>query len=576
MITCKHCGRRDVYSGGVCPACHMEYRLDLAEQEALLDALGSARARREYDTVEEGYHILADQNHLVGIREYAALLEKRGAYDEAMRYAIRAAADDAICSYRYARLAKRIGERAHEFWLRYAAVFGCKDAFFDVAGYYADRGKDEIANYYYTLAALGDDVDAIVTMARRYYDGIGTERSEPYAKWMMDKLTLPPIGALRLAYRLRGVRADEPPAPICEFYDALLSTLCQEAQKYGYRRALFRLLEVASDRGDLYADLKLAAMLLSGDGCARDVGRGLTILHTAAERGSVAAYMKLGDLYLTGAETARDPQAAIGAYERAADLGCGAANEKLGDIYCRGELVAKNVAYAISLYEEGARRADDACARKLRELKDRREAYYEDGMRMWNDAPEQAFRSFTLAAEMGYAQAKVRLGDCYLFGVGTRANRRMAFLWFENAVSSGATEAYHPLGLCYARGIGTRFDYRRAIEMLGRATAVGNHEAAVEAERLNRARYLKLRRNVYSTTMRLLHQKKFVTALKMAHIAMEMGDAKAIYTLGALYEFGIGTKTDTMRARTLYTEAEQAGFSDPRARYKAAILRVIR
>ena len=46
--------------------------------------------------------------------------------------------------------------------------------------------------------------------ARIYFDGIGTPKAPEYAKWYMDKLRIPPIYAIKLAYNLRNVTSKEP------------------------------------------------------------------------------------------------------------------------------------------------------------------------------------------------------------------------------------------------------------------------------------------------------------------------------------------------------------------------------
>ena len=126
--------------------------------------------------------------------------------DAAMEYYYMAAEkNDATSAYRYSRLAERTSDKAASFWLLYSAALGCVEAYPALADKLARDGDDELANYYYALSAAYDDTDSIVTLAKRYYNGVGTEQNLPYAKWYMDKLTLPPIHAAAIPEAWRHI-----------------------------------------------------------------------------------------------------------------------------------------------------------------------------------------------------------------------------------------------------------------------------------------------------------------------------------------------------------------------------------
>ena len=83
-------------------------------------------------------------------------------------------------------------------------------------------------------------------------------------------------------------------------------------------------------------------------------------------------------------------------------------------------------------------------------------------------------------------------------------------------------------------------------------------------------------RSLFSSAMRLLYQRKFDPALKMLHACRLAENARGIYTLGCLYEFGIGTATDRELAFSLYEVAYSMKFRDPRQSYKQKILKMVR
>jgi len=57
--------------------------------------------------------------------------------------------------------------------------------------------------------------------------------------------------------------------------------------------------------------------------------------------------------------------------------------------------------------------------------------------------------------------------------------------------------------------------------------------------------------------------------------ASELGYAKATYTLGCFYEFGIGVKMDRDLAYETYRVAASQGYHDMRAAYKSVLLKMI-
>jgi TPR repeat protein len=263
-------------------------------------------------------------------------------------------------------------------------------------------------------------------------------------------------------------------------------------------------------------------------------------------------------------------------YETAGEFGDGRGYERLADMYrAPTDGTPPQIDRAISLYERAAAIGSADAARKLHALKTQRESYYLRAMTERAASPKDAYRHFVAAADMGYALAAVRIGDCYLGGIGVTADPRRAYLWYARAAKDGVNEAFYPLALCYARGVGTPFNYREALTWLRRAHAIGCAPALEEATRLLGARKKKKERALHACVCELLYQGKGEAALPMAELSASFGDGKAIYTLAAMAEFGIGMPADGARARELYEKAAARGFIDERATYKRILLRQI-
>ena len=581
MITCKKCGSEYEYRGSPCPTCGSEHTLTPRETRELLDEAYTAVKRRELTVATESFHLLADIGVTEAEREWAAMLE-RGALiprdlDGAMKYFYRAAVkNDPYSAYRYSRLAARTSDKSSRFWLSYAAILGAKEAFPSVAEQYSDLGDEETASYYYALAAECDETDAIVTMAKRYYSGTGVPRSEEHAKWYMDRLTLPPFHALKLAYKLRGVKGKEPQRPAFSNRDAIMRALARDARRYGLHTAEFCITKMRAESADADALFVLGTLLYEGVGCEKNVSEAIACLDRAVIAGSPEAAKYLGDAFVKGIEVERDIDKAISYYKRATSLGQTDAYEAMGDIFYEGELVERDVAYAIELYERGAREGEANSRRKAAELSEKRESYFRIGRERDALDPETSFKCFAISATMGYLPAYRELAARLEIGKGAAKDRRSAFYWYEAAVKGGDLDALYDLGRCYAHGIGTAFSFDSAVDLLAKAKRYGSRPAEAELKRLYENKKRAMSRSLFSAGMRLLYQKKFSEAKELFEACSALDDPKAIYTLGCLCEFGLGTATDRDRAFELYDRAFDLKFRDPRQEYKLKILRMIR
>jgi TPR repeat protein len=579
MITCKFCKHTQKYEKNVCKSCGEKFTLTDAEITERLLLLKELLSKKKYAEAVECHHILADCGNTVSEREYAKILEKGELVPRdlsaAMEYYLSAAKkNDALSAYRYSRLISKSSDSAGRFWLVYSAILGSEEAYFPSAELMSDFSREAEANYFYTLSARCGVTDAIVTLAKRYYEGVGRESCPEYAKWYLDKLKIPPLGAIKLAFKLRAVTPREPIEADVITYTKILRALLLDAEKLKFDTALFHLSGLLSERGDNDALAVRGIMITLGRGVRADVETGIKILIRAAESGSVRANLFLGDTLSQNLILPRDMKSALRYYEEAGDLGSATAYETLGDIYCMGELVERDVAGGIEYYDLSAGCGSESAREKSKKLKKERERLFDEALLSHEE--EYRFKLFNISASMGYIPAIFHTAECLADGIGTKINRRLAFKKFKEAATLGYNDALFPLGRCYELGIGTRLNYKRARDIFLKAEALGDKRAHNELLSMMERKLRRTAKSIYSTAMRLFYSKKFKLAKGYLDIAVELGHPKAIYTLGCLYEFGMGVDCDKTRAYELYEEAYSLKFRDPRATYKLIVLKMLR
>ena len=534
--------------------------------------LDTALKKKSYSEALECYRILAETGYTPAEVEYAKILEKgqlcQKNLDLAMEYFYRAAIkDDAYAAYKYSRLATRENDASARFWLIYSAILGCQEAYPAVAEEFSSLGYEDDAHYYFSLAAACDDIDSIVAMAKRYCNGTGCEKSEEYAKWYMDKLRIPPIYAIKLAYKLRGIKAKEPPVPTLKNYDGLLRRMIIQAKKCNFDTARFRLTEILAKRGDLDAVASTGEALIKGDGCKQNFADGLKLLTKAAAQKNTAASMSLGNLYFDGKYTDKNINLAISHYKDAE------AYEIIGDIFYTGCDIERNIAKAVDFYDLAAKEGSQSAKEKSDAIKCEREALY---CKADSQSAEEKFRLYALSSDMGYTPAILKLADAFKKGIGTKKNRKRAFLLYKRAEELGERDALLPLSYCYSSGFGTKLDYGKAKTVLTKAERIGISGARDEIIKLMERKMAKISHRIYSLSIRLIHKKKFTEAKRYLDIAKDLTHPKAIYTLGCLYEFGIGTVCNKDMAFSLYEMAYALSFRDPRSSYKLKILKMVK
>lgn len=580
MIKCMACGNFAEPPARACPVCRAHFTPTELEIRLEEENIRAAIKSRDYERAVQGYRHLATRGVVSAAVEYARILEEGELLprdlDLAVKYFSFAARErDPYGAYRYSRLLSRESDAAAVFFLEYAAYLGCKDSYPAVAQHYSSVGEEELASYYYALSAELDDTASIVTMARRYYDGVGVAPSAECARWYLDKLPMPPFHAVKLAYKLLRVKPREPVLTLPASHGAILPRLAAEALRLGFDHAYCHLVELISE-SDVNMLYTLGRLYAEGVGCEASARRAISALERAAAHGVSMAYKYLGDLYLEGQLVDRDIMRALECYRSAADLGMGCAYEIMGDILYDGRLLRCDIRAAIELYELAAAEGESSAEKKADRLKREREGLFAKGTEMLSGKAEEGFRLIAISVGMGYIHAYKALAECYLFGKGTGRDRRRAHHWYSVAYEEGAPGAAFELALCYSQGIGVPFDFKRAIELLKEASAAGDMRAESEIKRLLENKRRHMADKLFSAAMRLIYQKKTEPARRMLEYLQKLGYAKGIYTLGCMHEFGLGAQTNREYAFSLYEIAYSLKFRDPRQSYKLRVLKMLR
>ncbi|MBQ9070491.1 MAG: SEL1-like repeat protein [Clostridia bacterium] len=595
MIKCKNCGYEFDYNDKPCAVCGAVSVIDKDDVERTARELARATDEKNTAKIHACRHLLADSGDVESMREYAKLIEKGDFQlrdiDTAMDYYFKAAEKyDAYSAYRFSRLVSRSSEDSARFFLRFAAVLGSIDSYPEAAELFSSEGKEEIASYYISLAAACDDTISIVNMAKRWFMGVGVEQNNAHAKWYLDKLSIPPISAIKLAHKLRSVTAEDPPRLTFPEYNKYIRLLADNAKRLNFYSAYFYLESILAKSGDTNAETALAILLAEGKGCEKDVVGAKSLFELSIAKKNPAAALYLAEEYLSGDNFEKDTRLAIEYFEKAAALGYSAAYEKIGDIYRTGDGgIPKNIEKAIDLYELAAAGGSLSAKEKADELLSARESFYLDAHKTINlkervtkDEAFSAYRSAAIATAMGDSRAAVLLAKCYAYGFGTEKDRQSAFFWYKHSAEQGNREAYLYLGFCYSRGFGTEFSYKNAVKYLKAASSFGIRGAKEELELLYKRKMNKMVRSLYANSMELIYMKKFREAARLLSSIESLAYPKALYTLGCLYEFGRGVpKSDRAVAEDYYERAFRGNvtygsFKDPNSKYKLTVLRMVR
>lgn len=197
----------------------------------------------------------------------------------------------------------------------------------------------------------------------------------------------------------------------------------------------------AAEQGDSTACWTLGVCYFRDDGVPAsgdNKNEAVRWFRMAAEQGHAKAQSWLADCYYHGDGVLKDTHQALVWYERAADLGDPDGQFGLAVCYLTGDGVRKSPFEAIKLLRDAASQNHLGAEYYLGEC------YYAGFNGITIDHAE-AFSWFNKAAMHGAPDAQCRLGDCFLYGIGTGKSESKAIIWYKAAAKGGSPEAEEKL-----------------------------------------------------------------------------------------------------------------------------------
>lgn len=279
--------------------------------------------------------------------------------------------------------------------------------------------------------------------------------------------------------------------------------------------------------------------------------KGLALLQRAADGGDANAMMLLGDALARQQWASVDPSEILATYQRAADLGRVDAWLRIGDFWSEGTIVPVDLGKGYAAYEKAASAGSTSARLRLAEMLARGHGVAAD--------PAMGLQMVRDEAEGGNATALLLLAELLLSGDVGAPDSAGAIAALEQAAETGRPEALLRLGEIYGDGIAVPPNSARAYDYLAEAVAMGH----------GFARYL-LARGL--TEGRFNRPGAQAEGLAMLEEALAAGTEEAVIGIANAHLYGYGLQQDPDAAIALL-ESEAAAGNLAAARRLLALFR---
>ncbi|XP_046480220.1 protein sel-1 homolog 1 [Neodiprion pinetum] len=390
-----------------------------------------------------------------------------------------------------------------------------------LGGLNASQGK---ALLHYTVAALGGDTRAQMSLGYRYWAGVTTAAScekaldfyRKVANKVAEEVSLsggPVIQRVRLLdeYENPGYTSSILDQDLIEYYQLL------------------------AEKGDIQAQVGLGQLHYQGGrGVPLDHQKALHYFQHAADAGNSLAMAFLGKIYLEGSDIVKqDNDTAYKYFKKAAELGNPVGQSGLGLMYLYGRGVERDTT--------------------------------------------KALKYFSQAADQGWVDGQLQLGNMYFSGTGVRRDYKLANKYFNLASQSGHVLALYNLAQMHATGTGMMRSCPTAVELLKNVAERGKwsdqlmmahneyregrvDEAFVTYAVLAEMGYEVAQSNAgfildRAETTILSEEEGLVRALSLWARAAAQGYSPAQVKLGDAHYYGKGTRVDYEVAASHYRSA---------------------
>jgi len=308
-----------------------------------------------------------------------------------------------------------------------------------------------------------------------------------------------------------------------------------DTDKMGQAKAIYTGL---ADKGDQYAQLKLAYMLEKGIGATPDMLGAQRWYTAAADQGNPQAQFLLAQFYQVGALGEPDYSLAKELYGKAAGQ-LTQASVALGFLY---ETVDDNYAEALKNYQQASIKGDANGDYNLALM-----YFYGKGVPV--DFQKAKFL-FTEAANKGDAEAMAQLGGINFTGLGQTRDVQQGLVWFKKAADLGNADALYELGLLSETGTINRVDFAAALKFYHSAADKGNERAMLALARM------------YHYGLGV--EKDLRTSADFYQILADRQNAYAQYVLGTFYLQGTAGEQSLDKGKQLLQQASENGSMEAR------------
>ena len=315
-------------------------------------------------------------------------------------------------------------------------------------------------------------------------------------------------------------------------------------------------------------------------------GCNIVYLKKRATLGDSNSQFKLGECYLDGDRVEKNYEEAIKWFNKAASSNHAKALRSLAACYIEGKGVKEDVLKGLSLLRQAELYYDkeDVCAiieyRILAYMKLER---YNEVVPLLKEysQPGKGCRKCSLIKTYNQIERccpwmQLKLGYCYLNGLGITKNHAQAIDCTIKAAEQGYKEAEYILGLLYE--VDDNPDYNKSIEWYTKAATHGSKESSIRLFELYgkkqdyqyaiawlkkaaeqdeiEAKYLNLLGIFYE------EKEDFQESLKWYKKAAERNDAKSQYKLALFYGLGKGITEDLNESKAWLKKAAAQGYDE--------------
>lgn len=229
----------------------------------------------------------------------------------------------------------------------------------------------------------------------------------------------------------------------------------------------FSYFKLAADKGHTKAQAAVGKCFAEGKGTVKSLEQAFSYFKKAADQGNADACLEVGKILAEPIGKKADIAEAFRYYKTAADMGNAEAQYQTAVFLIEGRGTAKNPETGREYLKQAAQNGNQKALRKLVDLTDSHSAGYLDQL-----------------AKEGNPSALTRRGLDYLSGKYGEADPKKAFACFLEASDMGFKEARYRVGLCYKKGIGTAADASAALHYFRLAAEQGHLNAYKEAEEM--------------------------------------------------------------------------------------------